>query len=404
MRKSILGHGVLATLGLIVLAGLVPAQPVVDQLVLTADDGRNPGLYYALMNMNPPILRKQASTRFESVMMAHWNQDLVATEGFGNQVYTVDSSGKVTRTLTGIPNIPWPSSFAKRLECDQDGSYVITCGSYIYRLSGSSLSTLNLTNNHHLTCITRDQDTGNFVLGSAGGTLLRMDRVTGALSTMTGSFGTITGVAYNPVNGSLVVARDDPEWGLIIVHRSGFSWRIRFTRPTCVTVDPIRGYVYAANRFGEVIHTTATGQVIKQTDFGDYVFEGIGIWGSRRVSMVASGYTGTKQNVHARFHLSPGLRYQCALSFGSRPGIAVDPVRTLFLHPDALFFATLFYNIPGVTHYFNGVTSSTGTAYPAFTIPASVPKGTRIYFGMAVVNAVYSGGLDVSNVECIKVR
>ena len=402
MRKFLLPCALL-----LAVSAAAPAQPVVDGLVLASHWGTNPGMYSALINLSRPVLRKHGTRRFDALRVAHGNMRFVASDTTPyRRVYSVDSSGRILLTLTGIsPSL----SISPGIELDQDSGYVIVSGSTAYRLRGTRLSTLNGSLPFQAYDITRDQDTGDFTIGGwdSGNQrwgLWRMDRVTGKVTSLQGTFRMISEVAYNPVNGSTVVAQGSAN-DLLIKYRNGpFSRVIPFRDPTCVTVDPIRGHIYAANTHGEVLWADATGRVIKIWDFGDYRWSNIAIWGSRRISTTASGQAGTKQAVFARFHLSPNLRYQCALSFGNRPGVAVDPVRTLFLVPDALFFATAFNQVPGVTERFSGVTNSVGWANPGFTIPAGVPPGTRLYFGMAVVNALYSGGLDVSNVECIKVR
>jgi len=377
----------------------VRAQPIEGQLVLSAYS-LNRGVWYGSVGKTMYVMKRlSASYHLNAVRTVLGNVGVVCADASSNRIFRFDQNGSAY-TLAALP----AGIYATGIELDQDGSYVITAQDRVFRVTGSSILTLSAATGAW-NAITRDRDTGDFVLGDRkSGKLVQMERLTGALTTLTGSYGSITGLAYNPWNGSFAVTRENSTYGLAIVQRTGSVKQLPFSEASCVTVDPKIGSVWAASLDGKIIHTDASGNVIASADVGDHRFTGIDIWGDQNASLRASGFAGTDQLVTLQFDRSKKAPYYCALSLGNRPGIPLGGSRTLFLQPDRLFFVTASTSLPGLTKAFAGTLDDFGFAWPRFRLPSFLPRGLLLHFGAVAVNTGFPGNLDMSNTECIKVR
>jgi len=402
MRNPIVALFILLVVAITVVANVAQAQPTQGQLVLSSFSA-NPGIWYGTIGSKYYLIKNyNSSCMLNCVRTAFSNSGVVCGDSVYRRILQTLSSGGMA-TLATLPLGYTPTG----IELDQDGKHVVTTFNRIYGIEPGSLLTTLANHPGSWNAITRDQDTGDFLLGDyKSGKIVRMDRRTYALTTLTGTYGAITGLAYNPSNGTIALTRADSERGLVIVFKGGLVREIPFSQASCVTVDPRIGSVWAASTDGKIIHTDAAGNVLKMVDVGDHQFTGIDIWADQNISLWGSGRTGSYLKIRLGFPQSPNAPYYCALSFSNRPGIPMTGTsRTLFLRPDPLFFLTLGTSVPELTHCFSGTTDHEGKVLFSLgvSIPSFFPKGMRFFAGAVALNSRLPNDLDISNTDCVKV-
>jgi len=382
---------------LLVLATAGVAQLPPEGLYLTAT-GSNAGLYQ--LEAWPSASRK-STLALNALKVDPGNQSFIAamSRGFpqGSAIVNVSRSGAMT-TLGGLPL----GKRATGIAVDQDGSTIISSSNVIYRLGRSGLTVFSSVTGAWQ-AIDREDTTGNFVAADSTGRLVSLSRFDGrVLRTIRTNLGTLTGVAYNPVNATYVVSRAGTLAGVLILRPSGTTLTtLHLQNARAVTVDEKRGDVWMASTDGIVVQTDAIGTV-KST--GRYVVStatGLDVSEDQNVSLQATGELGSWAQVVLTFRRYLGWRYICALSLGQRPGIPFPGGRVLNLYPDWLFMLTVHDLLPGLTADLHGVLHPlTGQAFPKFLIPRGFPVGLRIYVG-AVAWKPGISTVEVGNVEVL---
>jgi hypothetical protein len=381
------------------------AQPAGGQIVLTAS-GPQGGLFYINQPQPLPIrfLRPITSGSFGCVKMACGNASVYCVPlSCPIRVVNIFGSGSSFDVIAmSVPTYP------TGIAIDQDGSYWMSCHDRIVRLGNGNLDTPVTQGGRKWVAICRDKDTGDFVVADyQTGELHRIERRTKGLSVLASGLSqySLTGVAYIPRTGGFAVSRLNSPYGLLILDRFGrVTKQVAISGATAVTVDEQNSDICVATGFGEVMCTTYYGSVRWTRDFGDQRFTGIDVWGDQGVTLEASGRRGYEQKVTLGFPQSTSKPYACALSLGIRPGLPFAGSRYLNLAPDGLFCLTAGRDIPGFTRGFAGTTSASwGQAEARFTLPKTVPIGTRIYFAAAAMNPAFPGSVDLSNTEVVKV-
>jgi len=302
-------------------------------------------------------------------------------------------------------------------ELDQDGT-LMACDldhkkPCLLRISGTMVATFCTLSTVHrfLHPICRDGDTGNWVVGTGNGGLLRVDRVTGDVTTIHSRPGVgISGVDFLPRTGDFAVIRDGyPSKEIAVIDRTGTVLHsLTGLSLGCLTVNHRTGRIFAAGL--KTVHEFSSDLNIVNTrtyPIGGSLaqFYYLDIWDDRNVSVTASGEPATRAQVDLCFFQSRSQPYVVALSLSQRPGIAFGPDNVLNLAPDLLFLITAGGALPWWTEGFAGTLSSDqGTAIASFTIPIGLPPGTCIHVGAVAVNPAFPDGLDVGNVACVQVQ
>jgi len=383
-------------LTLLVLATSAGAQLPPEGLYLTAT-GSSAGLYE--LGAWPSASRK-STLALNALKTAPGNQSFIATMSRpfpqGAAIVNVSKSGAMT-TVAGLPL----GKRASGIAVDQDGSTIIASAGVIYRLGRSGLTTFSAVSGAWQ-AIDREDSTGGFVAGDSTGRLVSLSRFNGTvLRTIRTNLGTITGVAYNPVNATYVVSRAGTLAGVLILRPSGTTLTtIHLQNARAVTVDEKRGDVWMASTDGIVVQTDAVGTIKSTARYVISPVSGLDIAEDQNVSLQATGEVGNWAQVTLTFRRHLGWRYICALSLGQRPGIPFPGGRVLNLYPDWLFMLTVYDLLPGLTADLHGVIHPlTGQAFPRFLIPRGFPIGLRIYVGAVAwkpgVSTVEVGNVDV---------
>lgn len=326
------------------------------------------------------------------------NRSVVALSWGGGNPALV-SFDLASRSVTTVAPLPgWPQDFA----LDQDGSAITAINNVIYRVNGSSISTLAKvfsSNYFPIKRVVRDEDTGEFILvpspGGGPSGFYRMDPTSGRIRFVSMSGRSIDpfAAAFSQRFGDLVVGTG----GGFLVYVSPQTAKERLTlRPPFtqydLTIDQATAHLLVIGN-DRLIRYTAEG-IAFQT-FGPYfktVFETARFVSSRPLNGHGTGQRGTTYPMTIDLPEAPGAAYCLAASFaGFRPGFATN--RWLInIAPDPLFFATACNAFPGTTG-FVGRLDATGHAKATMAIPPSIPVGTRYTVAAVILDSNRPGRL-----------
>jgi hypothetical protein len=391
-----------------ILAGHAPAQPTQGDLVVTSDHKGSftgAGVFYVTWPSST-LRTLHGGLTVNAVKTAYGNARAMVIGTNTGTLYYVDAAGAYTTITSKLP------AGGAGVELDQDAySMVINFDdSRMYRVtqSGGVSTFLTFTATHgRPNAICRDGDSGDWVVGTSNGLLLKVDRVTAAISTMASGLGAIYDAEFMDQTGEFAVIR---EAGLAIVRRSGsvhYSRSISYAN--AVAVDHKSGRIYVATYLNhQILELTSTATIVRNRIYStpvDLQFTGIDVWDDQNVSTIAHGDRGSKVTIVLRFETSRGRPYAVALSLAQRPGIAFSAGNVLNMRLDTLFLLTAGGALPYWTSGFAGtINTSNGLGYAYFTIPWNLSPGSCLYAGAAAVNPSAPNNLDVGNVMAIQVK
>jgi hypothetical protein len=312
-------------------------------------------------------------------------------------IVSVTPAGAVT-TLAVAP------AATRGLAPDQDGTYLaaVTDGAslgLLQRLDPAlgSLTTLISFGTPLPSGVGLDGDNGDYLVTRSdappGGSLLRVDRATLAVSTIATGLGRLTSVAFEPATGTFVVTRLDAP-GCLRVTRTGVVSTIRLAPYDAVVVDEIYGSLVLAG--GSLVEQVRpSGSVLISQSLPGLDLKAAEIPGRRRVSGSGPFTAGQTYTVQFSFPHLPGAFYLAMMSLALRPGIALPGGLVLNLAPDALLLASIG-GIPGITTGFAGALDGSGRATGSITLPPGFPPGIRIFVS-AVASQTFPTNLDPAN-------
>jgi len=390
---------VVVSMGLLIFAEAPAAQVKEGDLVLTASSGTT-GLFYT--TWPGPLKAISSGVTLNAVKMVFGNLYVYAIGTNTGNVYRFYQTGAVATVSTNTP------SGGAGIGLDQDGSaMVVNYSNYkFYRVIGNPASEwMTLSSSYgRPNAICRDGNTGDWIVGTVSGIgtgrLVRINRQTKSVYTLSSTIGAVYGVDWIPQTGEFVVAcmRGTRQYVSWVTSSGSLRYSFLLSYVNCVTVNQKTGQVFAATSQGRVNEYTYGGKYIRYRSYGtSYLFTGIDVWGDQNVSVSASTSRKTVQ-VYLKFARSPGMPYVVALSFAPRPGLPLTTNTWLNLNPDALFFLTLGGKLPYFTHRFAGKLSSSGYSGAYFVMPYS---GARVYVSAAAINPAFPAGIDIGNVEVV---
>jgi hypothetical protein len=245
-----------------------------------------------------------------------------------------------------------------------------------------------------------DGDTGDFMIGlfddpAPGGALLRIDRLTSAITTVAAGLGRISTIDFEPATGTFAVGRFDPPELLRVTPGGEVTTIATIPNVNALKVHDETGNLAVAGG-ADVSILTSAGVVVGTRTIDGYSLTGVEIDGSRKVSGSGTFAAGQVYTIRFSFPLSPCASYVAALSGSLRPGLALADGRTIHLAADPFFLMSVG-GLPGLTTGFAGTLDTSGRAAGALTPPAWWPAGIRLYVSAVAVNPALPNGLDTAN-------
>jgi len=392
---------------LAVLAGPASAQPVQGDLVVTSDhkgSWSGAGIFYVTWpSTTLKTLRSSLTTN--AVEIDHSNTGVMVIGTNTGTIYKVNSQGEPTTLTT------YAHAGGVGMELDQDRTYMVVnfTDSRMYRLTtaGGVSTFLSFTATHgQPNAICRDNNSGDWIVGTSKGLLLRVDRKTAYISTIRSGLGAVYDVEFMDQTGEFAVIQNT---GLSIIRSTGsIRYSCRISYANAVTVNNRTGAIFVATYLNrQIVELTPSASIVRTRAYNtpsNLQFTGIDIWADRTVHAFTSGERGARVDVILRFPASPDKPYAVALSMKQRPGIAFGAKNVLNLTLDPVFLLTAAGGLPYWTTGFSGTTySGSGLAFAGFTIPWGLPAGSCIYVGAAAINSSAPNNLDVGNVVAIQV-
>lgn len=388
---------------LVLCIGTVPAQPNPGDYILGDLGSRG---IFSIDRVTGAV--STVATGFTTgfinwVVMDFNNSDMVAVSGTNyGALYRVTRTGTII-TVAAVPGNTSPNG----IEVDEDGTYVVS-GSDSVRLSilvritgGGAVSSVLPGAPNFLNNVIIDRDDGDYMLALfRTGLLLKTDRSSLAVTTLTSGMGNVSAVDFDPRTGNYVVSSFGPSRCFIIDKTGTTVTSFSLPHDHAVKVDDEAGTLHAAG-FNGAGEYSMTGVAIKT--FGPHSpmrWTSLDVYGSRKVSGSGPGMAGTTYTLHFSFPLSgPGATYIGALSLaGQHPGIQVPGGRRINLVPDNLTFLMLrLGNLPGLTSGFLGTLGVNASALALIHLPRFVPPGIRIFATAVAVNMGMPGKLDVAD-------
>lgn len=383
------------------LAGALSAQPQTGDYIVATHTNTGRILRVATGGSTQTLASMPVGTNVQAVAMDAFNQSVVAV----TESSTLDHFVLMTQTGSTSTIVQFPGNrVTSGIEIDQDGNFVVSRFDTIFKVNvpQRTLTTVASGLPTVVNAITMDNDTGDYIVGTTAGRLLRVDQITGQVSTIGTGLGSITGLDHDPRTGNFAVM--------------------------------VVGVLKIVNRSGSVVSSvqTSTGQAVKIDDeFGHYhcagfqaieVFDrnlsridsiafpttlnlgSIEIYGSRKVSGIGSGQRGSIYTMRLKFLRTTSGSFGCGLSLaGLRPGLRLAG-RVINIAPDPLFFLSASNQLDGFfTQNFVGLLTA-GRAAASFTIPPYLPVGSTVYAAANAVNTSLPGNLDFGNTIAVSVR
>ncbi len=346
-----------------------------------------------------------------SIMAANNRDVLVFERPSPWNVWSVDPNGTLAPVATSSASGEGAITGADWL---QDGT-VLTC-STVFGTRGW-LRSLNLTTNTYTTLFTApishfrhasvNKDNGRYLvcLWGTGGSILEIDATTQTITTVVSGYTGTSAVDTDSSTGNIVFSNEDSfSGGINVVTQAGALVRtIALPVARAVRVDDVTGnYVAPTSNSGtmasRVVEFDQAGNAVRTYGpYGTDGFAGIEIYGSRSTSGAGTAKPGTSYQVTFSFPGFGGSAYAGALSFSSRPGLAV-PGGTIHLGFDNLFLAS----INGLlVRNFQGTLGASGQATGFIDLPAFLPAGVRFYCAGV---AISGGGFVTGNTIGITVQ
>jgi len=346
------------------------------------------------------VVAGRPATFFNWVILGGDNRSLLgnaSTPLF--HLLNVTLSGALT-TVGAIGAAPSPNG----ADLDQDGSIVASTSAAngLHRVvPGVSVPIVTTPATLNNVCI--DQDTGDYVLGIfSAGQLLRVNRLTSAISTIAVGLGSVSGVDFEPQTGTFVVSTFT---GPVVrrVTPAGVISPVSATPAgaNAVKVDDETGNLLVG---GGITLTNMTPAGVVLTSHALVGPAGLSISateiaGSRKVSGSGPALPGSAYSYNFSFPASPGAGYVAAASTGLRPGIPLGDGtgRVINLDVTSPLLPLSIGGIPGLTTGFSGVLSTTGGATGTLLIPLGFPPGIRVFVSAVALNGSMPTGLDTAN-------
>jgi len=300
----------------------------------------------------------------------------------------LEYSGGQATTLTALPGTASPfQGVAGSIESDQDGDYIVTIGSGVYRVGPSaSVATIFAAASTHLDGACERLARGGWLVEGSG-TLLSVSRsgvatslapVPGAAAYTDLSTDTRTGNAHY-VAASLWRYDESPgRFASVTASPPNLDF-------TCVEIEPRSQDLLVGTLWGRIFRMTRSGAILN-TVFAPgpsppLDLAGLAVAGSREVGGITPARAGSTYAVRVSFPGQPGGSYALGCSFGFHPGIPAGNGGTVPLVADALFF--LSQANPHLFTGFAGALSARGEAVARIVIPAST-TGIRFYVAAIV--------------------
>lgn len=382
------------------ISGALAAQPTAGSLVLVSEGLlQSPGLMYIDTTTN--TLR----TAFSRTSLRHVH----GRAGNPDGCYAAFTTHIERCTGTGACTTLWTTPIPiTDFTPEPAGTGEIAVGTNrVYRLWRTALGQGRITTLFRPTgtwsAITRDLDTGKYVLGdSASGSLVELDLDSGVMSTLATGWGVIWDLEYVPTTGAIAAIRDSSR-GLALYQRG--SPIVRFTASggaQALKYDRDNDELVVVASSGAVRRYSTSGTLNRTSVRSGWRFRSVDIWQDRELEIVSGGARGGPATIRVALPRSAGRTMCLAASFGIRPAIQLNGVQ-LGLRADDLFFLTACKDIPGLTSGFVQTVKATSNL-ATLEIPAVAPIGLRVYVAAAAVNPQLPGGFDVSNTGLIVVR
>ncbi len=344
----------------------------------------------------------------QPIVMDRNNADIVAVLDTGvRNVVRVSPAGAVNR----IAQLPGP---AAALAFGDDGLMFAAstqAGPNLYRYGSTQPTTLYPA---YVNDAVIDPVTGDYLVDDRiAGRIVRVDRVTGAVTSLAIPISTVGGtagaLAASPRGGVLAVAG---LFSLQLVDRSntqiGF---LSFASQPKVDVNPVTGdFVILPetmfySRPASIIVVAPDGTV--KASWPAPPALDVAVYGMEKVYGRGAPRPGTGYEVRLAFtRAGAGKPYAVLMSAGGvSPGVPLSAGRWLNLVPDGLFSWTA--TIGDLAPYLRGMRGTTGTGGTAtarLLIPSGTPVGTRLFASAIVFDPAAPGGIDVGNTIAIVVR
>jgi hypothetical protein len=336
--------------------------------------------------------------------MVRNNADLVTARS----ITTSPSPILVVSPLGVIATVATSSASVTAIDVDQDGRSLIAAGYQpgggIYYIGALDLSTGVITSLASFANapngFTLDHDTGDYLpVLFTEGSVLRVNRVTLAVTTLVTALGSLSGAEFEPRTGDFVVTRFSPSPGVIRVSATGVVTPIATITGSAnsVKVDDATGNLLVSNTSGSVFLLTPAGVVLTtRTYAGGHNISGVELYGSRKVSGSGPVTGGAPYTVDFSFPGLPGATYVAAMSLAQRPGIALPDGRVINIAIDPLLLISIG-GIPGITTGFAGALDGQARASGTITLPVGFPAGVRFFVSAVAVNPGSPGGIETAN-------
>jgi hypothetical protein len=306
------------------------------------------------------------------------------------------SSNNVVTTFIKLPRSVIPVDVLY----DQDGGWVVasSTGSVLkvfWTLQTTFIYGLPPT----LKAITKDGDTGDYILGISGaGLLLRAKLGYYALSTIATGLGDVRDVDFDPETGNFVVATSTAPQVRMVSPTGRTVSTIRFPGIRALKVDPVMGTIHCASA-NEIAEFMPSGQRLNLYRCPGYDFTSLDLYASLPVSGGGTARRGSSYLLNLSFPQSgSGKSYYGALSFGLRPGVTIPGIGKVNLAPDALFTMSFYVGgVPGITYGLRGVLKQGGVGIVSVVLPRDCPIGLRVHASAIAMTGVPRQPIAVGN-------
>ena len=340
-----------------------------------------------------------------AIQMSHANDCIYAADFNEGNIYRFTRTGACTTVTTVLPK--GAGSSGQGMALDQDGAIMVLSGTdnSIYRVTSSSAAVwTTVSTTGQINAICRDGNTGDFIVGTWGeawwGDLLRVDRASGACTTIAKLSGGIFGVGWIAQTGEYVVVYSSS------TNKSYMSWytssgSLRLTKSVpdgySMNVDNTTGRIFVGTKNGQIYQFTYTGDLGYGKAYGAGIsISGIDVWQDQTVSTTMESNHTVRLNLS--FPQSPNSTYYAALSTAPNPGVPLGTDRWINIRIDPLFYLTFLGGAPYFTHRFVGSLDSSGAASAYFKMPYTP---ALIYATAVAVNTSLPNAIDVGNTAVV---
>jgi hypothetical protein len=352
-----------------------------------------------------------------AVMMEVDNWSYVV--GSGNTLYWINMAG----AMPVVVAIAAAGADLTGIDLDQDGSVVATtAGQQLVRFTRAGAVNVLVNGlgapNGVPNCVAVDLSTGDYVVGiyDVPGSIVRVNPVTGMVSpALGGPIAQVSGIDQDVATGDFFLTR----FGALERMTAAGVRNVVTAAPEMATANGLEVFEVegrteriavveaGAAPTGVYWVTKADGTVANLSVCPRGSADGLGPTEvcfdmSRYLSSFGPAAPGSLHELRIADNANPGQVYQLWAAFSYRPGLPLPDGRTLWLTPDALFFATPF--LPGIFQNFSGVLDGNGRATARVAIPASAPIGLRLYVSGGIFNPMAGVITRVLNTVGFSVR